>query len=310
MSLAAPYLECHAEHQSNDPIEDTHTIVTGDDYVYVGVYDGHGGAQTSRFLRENSYAEFEKQLEKTRDPKQAFEKAWENLDNEYIEECLKNPRKAGLFAGSCALALYFDCVKNCLWVANLGDSRAVLGNVDESGWVETVEMTMDHSAGTGVERHRVKEEHPHDATCVKEEWDEFLEIYVYLVKNICMFTRSIGDAYMKNKEVAELYNPRMDANHKVLPLPTESKPYISNFPEVKVRPVQSGDSFVIVACDGLWDELSNHEAVTRCANFLRLADESERGNVAQVRGSSRVAPGFFRSLVLPLGCCLSLVRAL
>ena len=30
----------------------------------------------------------------------------------------------------------------------------------------------------------------------------------------------------------------MDANHKVLPLPTESKPYISNFPEVKVRPVQ------------------------------------------------------------------------
>ena len=44
----------------------------------------------------------------------------------------------------------------------------------------------------------MKEEHPHDAMCVKEEWDEFLEIYVYLVKNICMFTRSIGDAYMKN----------------------------------------------------------------------------------------------------------------
>lgn len=37
MSLTAPYLECHAEHPSNDPIEDTHTIVTGDDYVYVGV---------------------------------------------------------------------------------------------------------------------------------------------------------------------------------------------------------------------------------------------------------------------------------
>ena len=36
-ALGAPYAECHAEHQSNDPIEDTHTIVTGDDYVYVGV---------------------------------------------------------------------------------------------------------------------------------------------------------------------------------------------------------------------------------------------------------------------------------
>ena len=46
---------------------------------------------------------------------------------------------------------------------------------------------------------------------------------------------------------------------------------------------QPGDSFIIVACDGLWDELSNHEAVTRCANFLRLAEDSERGGVAQVR---------------------------
>jgi serine/threonine protein phosphatase PrpC len=110
--------------------------------------DGHGGAQTSCFLRENSYAEFEKQLEKTRDPKQAFEKAFEQLDKDYIDQCLQNPRKAGLFAGSCAVALYFDCVKNCLWVANLGDSRAVLGNVDETGWVETVEMTTDHRCDT------------------------------------------------------------------------------------------------------------------------------------------------------------------
>ena len=86
---------------------------------------------------------------------------------------------------------------------------------------------------------------------------------------------------MKNKDVAELYNPRMDANHKVLPLPSSKSPYISNVPEVRVHPIAAGDSFVIVACDGLWDELSNHEAVTRCANFLRLAKESERGGVAQ-----------------------------
>ena len=42
------------------------------------------------------------------------------------------------------------------------------------------------SAGVGKERHATVQAHPHDATCVKEEWDEFLEIYVHLVKNICM----------------------------------------------------------------------------------------------------------------------------
>jgi len=151
----------------------------------------------------------------------------------------------------------------------LGDSRCVLGNVEPDGWVETVELTTDHSAGVGKERHMTLENHKHDALCVHEEWDEFLEIYVHLVKNICMFTRSIGDAYMKNTEAAELYNPRMDASHKVLPLPGKGKEYIINFPEVTVRKVSRGDSFLIVGCDGVWDEMSNHEAVTRVAKFLK-----------------------------------------
>lgn len=46
---------------------------------------------------------------------------------------------------------------------------------------------------------------------------------------------------------------------------------------------QTGDSFVIVASDGLWDELSTHEACFRCAQYLQLAEESERVGVAQVR---------------------------
>jgi len=263
------YTEDHYEHQSNDPIEDTHEIHYGEDFIYAGVYDGHGGYTTSHFLRKEAYKEFHQQLRATKDPEQAFKRAWVSLDEKYIRQCIKNPRKVGLFAGSCSLAAYIDFNEMTMWIANLGDSRAVLGNITDGGWVDTVELTTDHSAGTGKERHRVKEEHPHDSTCVKEEWDEFLQIYVFLVKNICMFTRSIGDAYMKSKEAAELYNPRMDPNHKVLPLPSPGRTYISNIAEVTVRAIQPGDAFVIVACDGLWDELSNHEAVTRAADFLK-----------------------------------------
>ena len=115
-------------------------------------------------------------------PKAAFEKAWPQLDADYIAHANKQPKKRGLFSGSCACAMYLDCAKNRLFISNLGDSRAVLANVDETGWVETVEMSTDHSAGTFVERHRVKEEHSHDPNVVREEWDEFLEVYVYLVK--------------------------------------------------------------------------------------------------------------------------------
>lgn len=275
----AAYHMSKAEHQSNDPIEDTHEIIEGDGFIYCGIYDGHGGPQTSRYLREVGWAKFEQFLQRTKDPKTAFEQVCPALDQEYTEQCLKHPKKAGLFAGSCYVATYFDVKSNCVWVANLGDSRCVLGNVDRTGWTETVEMTWDHSAGVGKERHAVQEAHPHDATCVKEEWDEFLEIYVHLVKNICMFTRSIGDAYMKNKEAAELYNPKMDPSHKVLPLPQAGREYISNFPEVTVRKISSGDSFLVVACDGLWDEMSNAEAVQRASKFI--ADNGTDANCAQ-----------------------------
>ena len=301
-----PYIASVATHASNDPNEDTHLVMTGRRHVYAAVHDGHGGNHTSQFLRERSFAEFETQLKKSGgSPKAAFEKAWPQLDADYLAHANKQPKKRGLFSGSCACAAYLDCAKNRLFISNLGDSRAVLANVDETGWVETVEMSTDHSAGTFVERHRVKEEHSHDPNVVREEWDEFLEVYVYLVKcaparhllpvcvplamtsaltrrNICMFTRSIGDAYMKHPDVTELYNPRMDASHKVLPLPKTSRPYIINTPEVRVREVQPGDSFVIVASDGLWDEMSNHEAVTRCADYLRRCAASGAGEPAAV----------------------------
>ena len=48
-------------------------IICGDGFIYAGVYDGHGGAQTSRYLREAGWAKFEQFLQKTKDPKAAFE---------------------------------------------------------------------------------------------------------------------------------------------------------------------------------------------------------------------------------------------
>ena len=44
-ALGAPFLQAQSEHPSDDPIEDTHVVLAGEDFVYVGVYDGHGGAR-------------------------------------------------------------------------------------------------------------------------------------------------------------------------------------------------------------------------------------------------------------------------
>ena len=95
----------------------------------------------------------------------------------------------------------------------------------------------------------------------------------------CAFTRSIGDSCMKDVECARFYNERVpDGLAKMLPLP--KKPYVSdvlhanpppspshwhphqvsNKAEVRMRRVAKGDQFVIIACDGLWDEMSSCQA--------------------------------------------------
>jgi len=83
-----------------------------------------------------------------------------------------------------------------------------------------------------------------------------------------MMTRSFGDAYLKTDHAAKAFNKRMSAKHQIRPLPGK-RPYISHEAEVVSRQLQDGDSFLIVACDGIWDELTNHEAASRVGHFLR-----------------------------------------
>jgi serine/threonine protein phosphatase PrpC len=168
--------------------------------------------------------------------------------------------------GSCAIAAVLDKVKQTLYVGNLGDSRCVVGSVCiDSGILESVEMSKDHSATTDSERLRVRTEHSSDPTVIKEQWDEIVQEYAWFLKNRARFTRSLGDCCMKDCDSARFYNERVpDGLAKMLPLP--KKPYVSNKTEVRMRRVAPGDQFVIVACDGLWDELSSDQVVhtVRC----------------------------------------------
>lgn len=41
--------------QANEVIEDHSQVETGSDAVFVGVYDGHGGAEASRFINDHLF---------------------------------------------------------------------------------------------------------------------------------------------------------------------------------------------------------------------------------------------------------------
>lgn len=73
---------------------------------------------------------------------------------------------------------------------------------------------------------------------------------------ILQVCRSIGDAYLKRSE----FN-REPLYAKFRLREPFHKPILSSEPSISVQPLQPHDQFLIFASDGLWEHLTNQEAV-------------------------------------------------
>jgi len=253
--------------------------------VYAGVFDGHGGAAVSKYAEANCFDKFLKYLKAMHDPGKALAHSFLETDASWLKIVKTHMASKHrdtwneVTVGSCAVAAVFDKERQTLYVANLGDSRCVVGSVcSDSRILEAVEMSKDHSATTDSERLRIRTEHAADPHVIKEQWDEIVEEYAWFLKNRARFTRSLGDSCMKDVECARFYNERVpDGLAKMLPLP--KKPYVSNKAEVRMRRLTRGDQFVIVACDGLWDEMSSDQAVH--TTRMLIDTHGPKANIAQ-----------------------------
>ncbi|GLJ20007.1 hypothetical protein SUGI_0362830 [Cryptomeria japonica] len=95
--------------------------------------------------------------------------------------------------GSCCLVGVIWGEK--LFVANVGDSRAVMGSLGRSNKKKTAEqLTRDHNASVEEVREELKALHPDDSRIVVNKHG------VWRVKGIIQVSRSIGDVYLKKPE--------------------------------------------------------------------------------------------------------------
>ena len=82
---------------------------------------------------------------------------------------------------------------------------------------------------------------------------QLLLSFLYRTLQVC---RSIGDAYLKKQE----FN-REPLYVKFRLREPFNKPILSSEPSISVQPLQPHDQFLIFASDGLWEHLTNQEAV-------------------------------------------------
>ncbi|VVB13487.1 unnamed protein product [Arabis nemorensis] len=241
--------------QANEVIEDHSQVETGNGAVFVGVYDGHGGPEASRYISDHLFAHLMRvSREKGAISEESLRAAYSATEEGFLtlvrRTCSLKPLIAAV--GSCCLVGVIW--KGTLLIANVGDSRAVLGstgnNNSRSNKIVAEQLTSDHNAALEEVRQELRSLHPDDSHIV------VLKHGVWRIKGIIQVSRSIGDAYLKRPEFS------LDPSFPRFHIPERlQRPVLSAEPCVYTRVLQTNDKFVIFASDGLWEHMSNQQAV-------------------------------------------------
>jgi len=206
--------------------------------AYCAVFDGHNGHRVAEYAKEHLHRRLLPSDRAERGAPDAA--AWRRA----FEACEAEVLASGVSDGSTALAAFIEA--DALTVANCGDSRAVLGSSRSA-----TRLTRDHKPDDVVEKARI--EAAGGTVAFRGVW----RLSVSESPVMLAVSRALGDRQLKTLEP-----PRNSV--------------LSATPDVSRRALRPGDHFVILATDGLWDVLSDREAVAVVYDVLGDAIDSGR----------------------------------
>lgn len=237
--------------QANECVEDYSQVETGPAGTFVGVYDGHGGPDAARYIADHLFPHLMRLAREERTiSEEVLRNAFSATEDGFLALVRRAHQIKPLIAaiGSCCLVGVIW--RGTLYIANVGDSRAVIGSLGRSNKIIAEQLTRDHNASLEEVREEIRSLHPDDSHIV------VLKNGVWRIKGIIQVSRSIGDAYLKRPEFS--IGPSVPRFHLSEPL---RRPVLTAEPSICTRVLRAHDKFLIFASDGLWDQLTNQEAV-------------------------------------------------
>ncbi len=198
---------------------------------------------------------------------EALKMAFKRMDNDMSVECLPVNGALNLdtldvgLSGSCACVAHIEHLD--IHIANIGDTRAVIGQISDNGEWTAKPMSTDHNTSNEDEVERVRGEHP-----VSES--PFIFKMGRLLGQLIP-TRAFGDFRYKwplrdLKNVVNLWDTAYA--HSIIPMNYYTPPYLSNIPEVTKHTLTKNDRFLVIASDGLWDMLDNQQVVQLVGEYI------------------------------------------
>lgn len=246
-------------------IEDFHTVNLFNDQQFYGIFDGHNGNLASKYAASSLYGNLKRSMKivnhfrkdvETWKQKVADEitVAFQELHEDVVEVIKSYPGKVMSQSGTTATALFVT--KDFVIIANVGDSRAILSigtSYDVHSKAGSLQLTVDHIASNDDERKRV----------------ETLGGFVASkggtprVNGTLVLSRSLGDVHF-DKLISRVPHVVVMTKDEIKGKCRRESEGISNDPEIPC--------FIILASDGLWDEISNQEAIDIVTHVIQKYD--------------------------------------
>ncbi|XP_006820150.1 integrin-linked kinase-associated serine/threonine phosphatase 2C-like [Saccoglossus kowalevskii] len=240
-------------------MQDKHTLI--DDFTqsflsptdvsrmaFYGVYDGHAGARASTHASQNLHlniiSKYHKAEVSNRDKeiKKCLIESFKKTDDDFLKEA--STHKPVWKDGSTALSILV--INDILYIANLGDSKAVLCRYNkESDKNMGISLSKEHSPTLYEERQRIQKA----GGTVRDG----------RVMGVLEVSRSIGDGRFKHCGV-------------------------SCIPEIKRCQLTENDRYIVIACDGLWRSFNSEEALQYIDTILQ-GESHERTELKTVEDS-------------------------
>eukprot|EP01091_Cochliopodium_minus_P021319 TRINITY_DN969_c0_g1_i2.p1 TRINITY_DN969_c0_g1~~TRINITY_DN969_c0_g1_i2.p1 ORF type:complete len:455 (-),score=74.87 TRINITY_DN969_c0_g1_i2:87-1451(-) len=206
---------------------------------YYGVYDGHGGDEASILCSRILHVEFFKQIKENTEvnAKNAKDLIPEILRNTFLSvdkymcgELTKISKDA---TGTTVAVVVI--VERDIFIANLGDSEAVLGRRMKNGKCGAELLTKKHKPDDESEKKRIEQNGGY--------------VFKGRVFGSLAVSRALGDGDFKP--------PKAEAV------------YVSSDPFVNHLTLEPDCEFIVIACDGLWDQVTYQASVDICSKALR-----------------------------------------